>query len=149
MTAATEQQIHQLETQRFAAMAAGDVDTLASLCHNDLVYTHSTGTTDGKADLLDRLRNGSLRYTRLDLTVRLVTVVGSTAVVLEEMDASVLADGAAREIHSLGLAVWTWDANQWRFLAFHPLPQPREHPINLAPLNHDQIDLQNCLEQSN
>lgn len=118
-----EGEIRDLEAERLAAMAAGDVEVLRRLCHDDLIYTHSSGGTDSKATFLERLQNGSLRYLRLDLEVRLVRVVGGTAVALEVMDASVLLQDAAREIRSLGLAVWTRDADQWRFLAYHPLPQ--------------------------
>jgi hypothetical protein len=53
---AVEHEIRSLEGRRYQAMIDGDADTLEQLLGDGLVYTHSTGTSDGKAAYLEAVR---------------------------------------------------------------------------------------------
>ena len=54
--------ITELERQRFEAVVAGDFDVFASVCHPDLMYTHSNGVTDTLAEYLAKCRDGFYVY---------------------------------------------------------------------------------------
>jgi ketosteroid isomerase-like protein len=41
-----------LEDRRFQAMVDGDLDTLTNLLADDLIYTHSSGQSDTRAEYL-------------------------------------------------------------------------------------------------
>ncbi len=55
----------ELDAKRFAAQVKNDVDTLASLLADDLVYTHSSSVVDGKTTYIDSLRTGKTKL-RID-----------------------------------------------------------------------------------
>ena len=50
------------EHDRFAAMVSGDFTALDTLLADDLVYTHTDGLTQTKAQFLETLRSHSLVY---------------------------------------------------------------------------------------
>lgn len=50
------------EHDRFAAMVSGDFTALDTLLADDLVYTHTDGLTQTKAQFLETLRSHSLAY---------------------------------------------------------------------------------------
>ena len=61
-----ERQLIDVERQRFAAMVAANVGTLERLLADELTYTHTTGTTDTKAELLASLSSGALKYLSIE-----------------------------------------------------------------------------------
>jgi ketosteroid isomerase-like protein len=65
----------------FRAMLNGDVKTLANLTADSFSVTHSSGTQDPRAQFLQRLSSGLLKYTKLERTNVVVSVTGDTAVV--------------------------------------------------------------------
>jgi ketosteroid isomerase-like protein len=77
----SDEAVKALELQRFEAMTKNDFASLERLLADDLVYTHSTGIADTKAQYLESLRSGKTRYVNIapdDLQVR---IFGDTAVI--------------------------------------------------------------------
>jgi ketosteroid isomerase-like protein len=77
----SDEAVKALELQRFEAMTKNDFASLERLLADDLVYTHSTGIADTKAQYLESLRSGKTRYVNIapdDLHVR---IFGDTAVI--------------------------------------------------------------------
>jgi ketosteroid isomerase-like protein len=68
----TEQEIEQLERQRFAAQVSKDYDVLNRLFADDLVYTHANGHRDTKASYIESIREGKSRYDQVDIDELLV-----------------------------------------------------------------------------
>jgi ketosteroid isomerase-like protein len=54
--------VEQVERRRFAAMVAQDIAALESMLAKELTYGHSNGEFQDKAQFLDTVRNGRLRY---------------------------------------------------------------------------------------
>lgn len=48
--------------RRFQAMVDGDLEALAPMLADELVYTHSSGKTETKEEFLAALEGGALRY---------------------------------------------------------------------------------------
>lgn len=104
--------------RRRAAMLDGDVDALAQLLDDQLVYTHSTGVRDDKTTLLDKVHRGTLRYLTLDLVPDQVRVHGQAAVVAGHLTATVLVDGDRRSLSTRTLEVLLLGAEGCRLVAF-------------------------------
>ena len=54
--------VEQVERRRFAAMVAQDIAALEPMLAKELTYGHSNGEFQDKAQFLDTIRNGRLRY---------------------------------------------------------------------------------------
>jgi len=69
------------QDQRWALTAGGDLDDLEAMLTDDMNYTHSSAAVDTKAQFLDSLRSGKVRYISIDPEGRTVRVYGDAAVV--------------------------------------------------------------------
>lgn len=118
-----EAEIRELEDRRYSAVVDEDFDTLESLCHSGLVYTHSRGDRDSRASYLAKLRQGYYKYQRIDHPIDEVLLVGDTAVVVGEMNAELWVDGIAKKLTNAAIAIWTKDSGSWKFLAYQPTPR--------------------------
>lgn len=84
------QEVLAADARRFAAMVQGDLAALDRLLADDLTYTHSTGQLETKAQFLESLRSGTLRYLSAKPSDQAVRLYGDMAVVTgrAEMKAS-------------------------------------------------------------
>ena len=80
---AIEQEINNLERQRFAAQVHKDSAQLEKLFADDLVYTHSNGLEHTKMEYINSVRDGSSRYGQIAIDAMNVRgyAAGATAVV--------------------------------------------------------------------
>jgi hypothetical protein len=70
------------QDQRFALTAGGDLDELEAMLTEDMNYTHSSAAVDTKAQFLDSLRSGRVRYVSIEPEgKRAVRLYGDAAVV--------------------------------------------------------------------
>jgi ketosteroid isomerase-like protein len=69
------------QDQRWALTSGGDLDALDAMLTDDMNYTHSSSAVDSKAQFLDSLRSGKVRYISIEPEERTVRVYGDTAVV--------------------------------------------------------------------
>jgi len=115
-------EIRDLEKRRYDAVLSQNFDTLADLCHADLIYGHSGGNRDTLDQYLGKLRTGALRYEHIDTAVHSIVIVGDAALVIGEMKASLFVDGRKKTINNSCLAVWTKEDGSWKFIAYQPTP---------------------------
>ena len=113
-----------LERRRFDAMVAGDFDAFAAVAHPELMYTHSSGTTDSLESYLRKCRDGFYVYHQIDHPVTKIVVTGDVAVVLGEMNADLTARGVRKRLHNTSTAVWVRAGESWRLIAYHATPKP-------------------------
>lgn len=64
---APSESVEQVERRRFAAMVAQDVATLEPMLAEDLRYVHSTGQLENKAQFIETIRSGRLRYLAIEV----------------------------------------------------------------------------------
>jgi hypothetical protein len=107
------------------ALLTADVKTLGSLLDDGFSWIHSDGRRLGRAQLLDQLRTGALRYSRLATSDVEVSLLGATAIVRgnsSRLRSSIpespgTADTAPRAIaYTLTLAR---EAGAWKAVAMH------------------------------
>jgi len=124
MAMSNAKEILALEDRRYAAMTANDLDTLAALFHDDLVYTHSSAVVDDKASYLEALRSGKTRYKSAKRFEERVRFAGDTALVTGRAEFEVEINGSPKSLRLRFLDVWTKTPAGWRFLAWHSCSQP-------------------------
>lgn len=117
--------IRRLEEQRYAAVQNGDFDTFASLCHDQLVYSHSNGERDSLKSYIEKCLQGIYEYVEIDHPVEDIIVVGDVALVLGEMKATLTIAGTEARLDNKSLAVWVRGSEGWKFLAYQPTPAVR------------------------
>ncbi|GAA5110541.1 nuclear transport factor 2 family protein [Haloechinothrix salitolerans] len=115
-------EILKLEAKRYQAVVDGEFDVFRSLCHPDLVYTHSDGSRDSVDSYLDKCRSGFYVYHQVDHPVDEVLLAGDTAVVVGQMNASITAGGKRKQLVNNSIAVWVKDNGTWLLLAYQPTP---------------------------
>ena len=114
--------IVELENRRYAAMVAGDVDTLDELLSDRLVYGHTRGNRDSKAVYLAKIADGRLAYDSIEHPVEQVLPAGDTAVVIGQMIATARSEGRPIRMHNTCMVVWTLEDGRWRVLGYQATP---------------------------
>ena len=116
------------EQRRSDAMLAGDSVALEALLSDAIVYVHSTGARDTRDSYLRKIRDGALRYLRLELSDLQAQVLPGAALVTGRMNATVLKDGQEKQVSSVFLTVWVPEPSDsgsaWRLRAHQGTPLP-------------------------
>lgn len=113
-----------MEDRRCRALTGQDYDTLASLIHDDLMYTHSNAMFDTKTSLLTALRAGDFRYRRIDRSDIHMNAFGDTVHVtgIADMDADFRGQPVkARVRYSI---IWVKGPQGWQYALWHAVPLP-------------------------
>ncbi|WP_332748987.1 nuclear transport factor 2 family protein [Hydrogenophaga sp.] len=95
------------ERARADAVMAGDLDWLAGLLADDLVYVHAPGQRHDKAQLLAYLRAGP-RFLAIDLLNPSVQVMSDCALVVGELEMRLL-----RNPNEEPVTVRSWVSEVW------------------------------------
>jgi hypothetical protein len=82
LQAGDEEDVLAAQDRRWALTCGGDLDELEAMLTDDMNYTHSSAKLDTKAQFLESLRSGQVRYISMEPEgERAVRVYGDTAVV--------------------------------------------------------------------
>jgi uncharacterized protein (TIGR02246 family) len=106
------------------SLVKADLDALGRLYADDLVYVHSGGNIETKAQFLDRVRKGGLKYQKLDLVDPKVRVLGQAAVVNGAFDVTVVVDGAPMNHRVIYTHVYAQRNGEWRLVAHQTTRAP-------------------------
>jgi ketosteroid isomerase-like protein len=120
----SEKDILALEDQRFAAMTQVDMAALEAMCHEQLLYTHSSGVTDTKATWIDSMRSGKTKYKSGTFTDRKVRVLGDVAFTNGKGQIEAEINGQPRTLRLNYLNAWIKTPQGWKFVAWQSAPQP-------------------------
>jgi hypothetical protein len=105
-----------LEGKRIAAMVKKDIATLDALLADDLSYTHSGGTTDGKASFVTLIKDRG-RYLGVDYSnTQVIPFPGGTTVAVRGR-AQIRLEGVA-SYPVLFLDVWALRDGVWKMVAW-------------------------------
>ncbi|MGE0622144.1 MAG: nuclear transport factor 2 family protein [Pseudomonadales bacterium] len=106
------------DAQRRAAMVAGDVTALGALLDDELIWTHSSGKTDGRQSFLDGIASGVVRYLALDTEAVQVIRRGEVFVCHGLLNGRASRDGVEKALSNRFLSVWVHEAGSFRMLAW-------------------------------
>jgi len=97
------------------AMVAGDKAALDKLTQAELIYCHSSGRLENKAEFIETLTNGKAGFTAIELSDQSVNVVDKVALVRHVFNGTARKDGGHIKLSIL--TVWTPQQDQWKLLA--------------------------------
>ena len=106
------------DAERRAAMIAGDVDVLDGLLSDDLVWTHSSGRTDGKAAFLQAIASGAVRYLTLDVSNVRISSYGEVWICHGDLKGRASRDGVEKPLENRFLSVWRARGDAFELLAW-------------------------------
>jgi hypothetical protein len=66
MSDAIKAEIKRLEDRRFQAMIDSNFDTLDKLLGDDVIYTHSSGRSDTRAEYIALCKKGIFKYLKIE-----------------------------------------------------------------------------------
>lgn len=117
-SAEAEKQVREAQARRFEVMVGGNTAALAPLLADDLVYTHGSGQVETKAQFLESLASGRLRYRAIAAPDAVVRVYGEAAVVTGRADVQATAGGQDVAFAARYLAVYVREGGAWRLAAW-------------------------------
>jgi ketosteroid isomerase-like protein len=125
MSESVVKEIEAAEMQRYQAMFDENFEALGKLLGDDLVYTHSSASTDSKSSYIEALRSRKYHYKaarREDVKTR---VYGDVAVVTGRANMNVAVHGADRELQNVYTNVWVRRAGGWQMVHWQSTPLPK------------------------
>jgi ketosteroid isomerase-like protein len=124
---AKDDDVRAVERERVRAVVAADTAALGRLLGNDLTYTHSTAWVETKAQFLESLRSGALKYEKMDHRDVQARVYGAAAVLIGLSDVRVHSPRAGQvEMQIRFTAVYVNRDGRWQMVAWQStrVPQP-------------------------
>jgi len=101
-----------------AAQAAGNAEGIASLCAEELSYSHSNAKVDTKASLLDGVAKANYKWTSLEYKDPSVKVVGPDAIVrFTFVGEQEFTDGKKTPQNLHILMNWQKQGSDWKLLS--------------------------------
>ena len=114
----TRQNPESTELDFFAALTEANREALAGVLADDFVLIDvMTGSEVPKADLLDVVSGGLLKFESIDRIEYRVRIYGTTAVVTGRTEMKGLYDGQAFQASSRYTHVFVDDGERWRMVA--------------------------------
>ena len=124
MSDAIKAEIKKLEDRRFKAMIEGDFDTLDKLLGDDLVYTHSSGQSDTRAEYIALCKKGVFKYLGIQRPIENIQVYGTAVVVTGHAKMDVLIEGNRKLLNSRYTNVWINGSKGWQMVVWQSTPIP-------------------------
>ena len=122
--AQSKKEVLQVQASRFKAMIEVDITGLENILADDLTYTHTTGTTESKAEFLSVLRSHELEYKSIKPRDSDVRLYGSTALVTGISDMLVISDGKQLALAIRFIEVYLKSDNSWQLVAWQSTRLP-------------------------
>ena len=95
-----------------------DKDILEVLAANELVYCHSGGKVQNKAEFIEEVVSGKpLDFIKIDLENQTINVRGKTAVVHHIFSAEIINDGTPGNLRIGNVLVWQKQGSKWKMIA--------------------------------
>lgn len=112
-----EDQIEQLEQQRYAALVAGNWDGFAALLADEFFYNQAGGKSVPKTAYLETLRSGAVKVHQAVREEPTIRRYGDVVVVTGITHVDVTLNGEDKTFHSRYLHVWVKKNNDWKLVA--------------------------------
>jgi ketosteroid isomerase-like protein len=115
----SEQAVLAAHEARRMATLAGDADKVGSMMTDDFTFTHPNGLVESKAQFLDALKSGKLKYKTLKDEERQVRIHGDTGIVSGTVHIVVDASGMVFDVRVVFTELWVKKGNAWKMVLWH------------------------------
>jgi uncharacterized protein (TIGR02246 family) len=112
------EEIRALEQKRVAALVAGDVKALENIFSDDLTYTHSSGKLETKAQFLDGIKSGAVKYDAMNHQDVQARAYGDAVILNGTSEVKVKSEGQPLAFRIRFIAVYVKQRGQWRMVAW-------------------------------
>ena len=112
-----EQAVLKLESEWVEALIKADAAALEKLYSDNLTYTHSSGSTDTKAEYITNLKAGKTKYESLVREDVKVRVFSNTALHTSKTNIKLISNGQPSSFAVKMLHVWVKEGSNWRMVA--------------------------------
>lgn len=120
--------VEALERQRFAALERNDLPALEQALAADLVYCHSNARCETRAQFLAALRDGSMRYRRVEVLELRARNVGGAVLLHGRIDLDAEMAGSAARMQLVYTDVWAQRDGRWQLIAWQSTRAPGPAP---------------------
>ncbi len=114
-----EKNILQLHADKFNWLVIKQYDSLNLLLDEQLVYIHSNGWTESKADIIADLKSGKLNYLGVKVTESKARIFKKTAIVTGKGIFNVVMEGKPIEIELMYTEVYQEKKKGWKLISRH------------------------------
>jgi ketosteroid isomerase-like protein len=114
---ATEAEIRKAEQGWVAAVVKNDFAALDRILGDQLIYAHSTGVIETKAEYLGRLRKGAQKYDAIEHQQLTIRVYGDSAVAHAKVRMAGQSDTRAFDDRLMMMHLWVKQGGAWRLVA--------------------------------
>jgi len=111
-------QLLRSDRERYGAMMSADIKALDALLSDRLVYTHSTGAVENKAEYLAALSSRRVRYLDVDPYIIHCNLFGSCAVMQGQVQVHARVNGTEMHVISLFMSTWIVQDAQWQMVGW-------------------------------
>jgi predicted ester cyclase len=119
-----EREVLLVQADRFRAMTENDISALESIFSDDLVYTHTTGRVETKAEFLSALHTRAVAYHSIEPMDVKVRIYDNTAVVTGASAMKVSAGAKDLAFSLQFIEVYENSKGRWRLLAWQSTRLP-------------------------
>jgi ketosteroid isomerase-like protein len=99
------------------AMMKKDAAGLQKLMHEDMIYSHSSGMMQTKADVIKATTTGKTVIEAMDFSETTVRVYGNMALIRANVEMRNATDGKATTYHTNVLHVWLKGPDGWQMVS--------------------------------
>jgi hypothetical protein len=121
-----EQEVLAAERARIGLAVKADTAALEKMLGDDLTYGHSDGRVDTKAQFLDALKSGDLKYESMEHANPTVRVFGNTAVITGLSNVKVKSRGQDLNLRLRFTCVWVKRDARWQMVAWQSTRLPQQ-----------------------
>jgi hypothetical protein len=116
---AKEKTILQLHESKFNWLVNKQYDSLKSVLDEQLVYIHSNGWTESKADIIADLKSGKLNYLGVKVIESKARIFKGTAIVTGKGNFNVVMEGKPIELQLMYTEVYQEKKKGWKLVSRH------------------------------
>jgi uncharacterized protein (TIGR02246 family) len=119
-----EQAVLDAHEKRRAATLKGDAEAVAAMMTDDFTFTHPNAVVETKAQFVDALKSGQLRYRSITDEARQARVHGDTGIVSGTCRIVVNASGTEFDVRVRFTELWVKMDGGWRMALWHATEVP-------------------------
>jgi Domain of unknown function (DUF4440) len=116
---APEQQILDLSKKKFHWMIEMKFDSLESVLDDRMIFIHSNGWTENKAEFIQDIKTGKLRYKSIDVLEASVRLYSTTAIIIGRGKFIVVLDGKDLQLELKYTEVYIQQNGGWLLASRH------------------------------
>lgn len=94
-----------------------DKELLGSIAAEELVYGHSNGKVQNKAEFIEEIVNSQPDYSSIDMADQTIRICGNTAIVRHIYSAETTNNGTPGHVKIGNMLVWQKQHGKWKLLA--------------------------------